>query len=183
MTTSFDHLSSLEFKLFSDHEEQVEEEITETMTEPNMEEYMMKTREDYGSGVARPKFDNDAKLEFKDVTQDQVMLRVFPIILTGATSRWLTNEQASSITTWEIIKGKFVSKYCPPSRTAKKMKEINNFQQEPDETLYHAWEQFKKFLLRCPQHYLTNMQEVILFYIGLDVPTRQILDSKGVVLK
>ncbi|GKB61800.1 NUDIX hydrolase 6-like protein, partial [Tanacetum coccineum] len=35
--------------------------------------------------------------------------------------------------------------------------------------------------MKCPQHYLTQMQEVILFYNGLDVPTRQILDSKGVV--
>nr|GEV65034.1 hypothetical protein [Tanacetum cinerariifolium]GEX90527.1 hypothetical protein [Tanacetum cinerariifolium] len=36
----------------------------------------------------------------------------------------------------------------------------------------------KELSLRCPQHYLTNMQEVISFYNGLDVPTRQILDSK-----
>ncbi|GKA80342.1 reverse transcriptase domain-containing protein [Tanacetum coccineum] len=36
--------------------------------------------------------------------------------------------------------------------------------------------------MMCPQHYLTEMQEVILFYNGLDVPTRQILDSRGVVL-
>ncbi|GJU47717.1 hypothetical protein Tco_1217272 [Tanacetum coccineum] len=35
--------------------------------------------------------------------------------------------------------------------------------------------------MKCPQHYLTEMQEVILFYNGLDVPTRQILDSRGVV--
>ncbi|GJY58337.1 hypothetical protein Tco_0458229 [Tanacetum coccineum] len=35
--------------------------------------------------------------------------------------------------------------------------------------------------MKCPQHYLTDMQEVILFYNGLDVPTRQILDSKGVI--
>ncbi|GJZ45050.1 putative reverse transcriptase domain-containing protein [Tanacetum coccineum] len=35
--------------------------------------------------------------------------------------------------------------------------------------------------MKCPQHYLTEMQEVILFYNGLDIPTRQILDSKGVV--
>ncbi|GKC83751.1 hypothetical protein Tco_1139468 [Tanacetum coccineum] len=35
--------------------------------------------------------------------------------------------------------------------------------------------------MKCPQHYLTDMQEVILFYNGLDVPTRQILDSKGAV--
>ncbi|GJV04183.1 hypothetical protein Tco_1337752 [Tanacetum coccineum] len=61
------------------------------------------------------------------------------------------------------------------------MEEINNFQQEPDETLYQAWERFKELLMKCPQHYLTEMQEVILFYNGLDVPTRQILDSRGAV--
>ncbi|GKC87589.1 DNA-directed DNA polymerase [Tanacetum coccineum] len=35
--------------------------------------------------------------------------------------------------------------------------------------------------MKCPQHYLTEMQEIILFYNGLDVPTRQILDSRSVV--
>nr|GEY45415.1 hypothetical protein [Tanacetum cinerariifolium] len=111
------------------------------------------------------------------------MLRVFPITLTGATSSWLRNEPDGSITTWEIVKGQFLSKYYPPSRTTKKMEEINNFQQESDETLYQAWERFKELLLRCPQRYLASMQGVILFYKGLDVPTRLILDSKGGVPK
>ncbi|GKB63766.1 hypothetical protein Tco_0919952 [Tanacetum coccineum] len=149
------------------------------MTEPTMEEYTRKTREDYGSGVARLKFDKDAKFELKDVTQDQIMLCVFHISLTGAASRWLRNKLVSSITTWKNLKGKFLSTYCLPSRTAKRMEEINNFQQEPDETLYQAWERFMELLLRCPQQYLTSMPEVILFYKRLDVPTRQILDSKG----
>ncbi|GJR76577.1 hypothetical protein Tco_0088942 [Tanacetum coccineum] len=35
--------------------------------------------------------------------------------------------------------------------------------------------------MKCPQHYLTEIQEVVLFYNGLDVPTRQILDSKGAI--
>ncbi|GKE47499.1 hypothetical protein Tco_1478757, partial [Tanacetum coccineum] len=51
----------------------------------------------------------------------------------------------------------------------------------PDETFYQAWERFKELLMKCPQYYLTEMQEVILFYNGLDVPTRQILDSRGAV--
>ncbi|GKA12225.1 retrovirus-related pol polyprotein from transposon TNT 1-94 [Tanacetum coccineum] len=59
------------------------------------------------------------------------------------------------------------------------MEEINNFQQKPDESLFRAWERFKELLMKCPQHYLTDMQEVILFYNGLDVPTRKILDSRG----
>ncbi|GJU87848.1 reverse transcriptase domain-containing protein [Tanacetum coccineum] len=116
-----------------------------------------------------------------NITVDQLMLRVFPISLTGAASRWLRNEPTGSIKTWEDLKTKFLNKYCPPGRTAKKMEEINNFQQEPDETLYQAWERFKELLMKCPQHYLTEMQEVILFYNGLDVPTRQILDSRGAV--
>ncbi|GJW60783.1 hypothetical protein Tco_0110118 [Tanacetum coccineum] len=35
--------------------------------------------------------------------------------------------------------------------------------------------------MKCPQHYLTNMQEVILFYNGLDIPTRHILNSRGAI--
>ncbi|GJV34513.1 pyruvate dehydrogenase (acetyl-transferring) kinase, mitochondrial [Tanacetum coccineum] len=109
------------------------------------------------------------------------MLRAFSMSLTGASSRWLRNKPSSSITTWEDLKTKFLSKYCPPARIAKKIEEINNFQLEPDETLYQAWERFKELLMKCPQHYLTEMQEVILFYNGLEVPTRQILDLKGAI--
>ncbi|GJY21555.1 hypothetical protein Tco_0394121 [Tanacetum coccineum] len=61
------------------------------------------------------------------------------------------------------------------------MKEINNFQQEPDENLYQACQRFKELLMKCPQHYLIKMQEVILFYNGLGIPTRQILDSRSAI--
>ncbi|GJX51329.1 retrovirus-related pol polyprotein from transposon TNT 1-94 [Tanacetum coccineum] len=93
------------------------------------------------------------------ITQDQIMLRAFPVSLTGVASRWLRNQPSGSITTWEVFKTKFLNKYCPPARTAKKIKEINNFQQEPDESLFHARERFKELLMKCPQHYLTDMQE------------------------
>ncbi|GJT04829.1 hypothetical protein Tco_0839291 [Tanacetum coccineum] len=62
-----------------------------------------------------------------NITIDQVMLRAFPMSLTGAVSRWLRNEPTGSITTWDGLKTKFLNKYCPPARTAKKMKEINKF--------------------------------------------------------
>ncbi|GJZ53108.1 retrovirus-related pol polyprotein from transposon TNT 1-94 [Tanacetum coccineum] len=111
-----------------------------------------------------------------NITQYQLMLRVFPISLTEAASHWLRNKPTSSIKTWEELKTKFLNKYCPHARTAKKMEEINNFQQEHDETFFQAYDRFKELLMKCPQHYLTEMQEVILFYNRLEVPTRQILD-------
>ncbi|GJY68872.1 hypothetical protein Tco_0471854 [Tanacetum coccineum] len=140
-----------------------------------MDQYMSKTRTDYGSGVVRPKIEEKDSFELKDqflkelqentfsgsdnegtnehiekfleiidlfhvpnITEVQLMLRVFLISLTGAASRWLRNEPTGLIKTWEDLKTKFLNKYCPPGRTAKKIEEINNFQQEPNETLYQA---------------------------------------------
>ncbi|GKA10692.1 hypothetical protein Tco_0690125, partial [Tanacetum coccineum] len=58
---SLDELRSPDFNLLSDNEYSREEE-EETMAE-TMEQYMSKTRTDYGSGVARPKIDNKDQFE------------------------------------------------------------------------------------------------------------------------
>ncbi|GJX70803.1 hypothetical protein Tco_0307974 [Tanacetum coccineum] len=155
-----------------------------------MEQYMSKTRGNYGSGVVRPKINDKTHFELKGKYLKElreILLAVQNMKTQMNTSkkslrfRWLRNEPSGSITNWESLKTKFLNKYCPPTRTAKKIEEIKNFQQEPDESLFRAWERFKELLMKCPQHYLTDMQEVILFYNGLDVPTKQILKSKGAI--
>ncbi|GJX95873.1 putative ribonuclease H-like domain-containing protein [Tanacetum coccineum] len=60
---SLDELRSPDFNLLSD-KEYSEEEEEEAMAE-TMEQYMSKTRTDYGSGVARPKIDNKDQFELK----------------------------------------------------------------------------------------------------------------------
>ncbi|GJR48215.1 reverse transcriptase domain-containing protein [Tanacetum coccineum] len=62
-TLSRDELRSPDFNLLSD-QEYSEEEEDEAMAE-TMEQYMSKTRTDYGSGVARPKIDNKDQFELK----------------------------------------------------------------------------------------------------------------------
>ncbi|GJR52316.1 hypothetical protein Tco_1402837 [Tanacetum coccineum] len=69
----------------------------------------------------------------------------------------------------------------PMSLTGAASHWLRNEPSESDESLFQAWERFKELLMKYPQHYLTDMHEVILFYNGLDVPTRQILDSKGAI--
>nr|GEV33422.1 hypothetical protein [Tanacetum cinerariifolium] len=64
-TTSLDCSSSPKFDLFFDPENHSEEEVTEAMGEPTMEKYMMKTPEDYGSGIVRPKINEKAHFELK----------------------------------------------------------------------------------------------------------------------
>ncbi|GJW45824.1 hypothetical protein Tco_0077470 [Tanacetum coccineum] len=121
-TLSLDELRSPDFNFFS-YQEYSEEEVAETMAE-TMEQYMSKTRADYGSGVARPKYEDKYNFELEgqflkelrtntfsgsdhedanehiekvhkivdpfhipNITMDQVMLRAFPMCLTGARCR------------------------------------------------------------------------------------------------
>ncbi|GJV79614.1 hypothetical protein Tco_1515484 [Tanacetum coccineum] len=108
-----------------------------------MEQYMSKTRADYGSRVARPKIEDKDNFELKgqflkelqtntfsgsdhedanehigkvleivdlfnipNITIYQVILRAFPMSLTGAASRWIRNKPSGLITTWEDLKTK-----------------------------------------------------------------------------
>ncbi|GJR17356.1 hypothetical protein Tco_0965883 [Tanacetum coccineum] len=164
-TLSLDESRSLMFDLFSDLEENSEEEVSETMGE-TMEEYMSKTQVNYGSGVTRPKIDDKDHFELKDQFLKELRDNTFSGSDHEDTNEHIEkvleiirNKPSGSIKTREDLKAKFLRKYCPLARTAKKMEEINNFQQEPDETLYQAWERFKELLMKFPQHYLTEMQE------------------------
>ncbi|GKC13248.1 ribonuclease H-like domain, reverse transcriptase, RNA-dependent DNA polymerase, partial [Tanacetum coccineum] len=73
---------------------QFEEEETKEMAK-TMEEYMTKTRDGYGSD-ANEHMEKVIEIvdlfHIPDITQDQIMLRAFPMSLTGAMIRWLRNE-------------------------------------------------------------------------------------------
>ncbi|GKE57056.1 hypothetical protein Tco_1496241 [Tanacetum coccineum] len=114
--------SSPELDLFSDIQEH---STTEIITE-TMEQYMSKTRGNYGSGVVRPKINDKTYFELKG----QYLKELHENTFSG-------------------------SEHEDANEHIKKVHEIIN--------LFHIPE------------------EVILFYIRLDVPTRQILDSKGAV--
>ncbi|GJR88521.1 hypothetical protein Tco_0212532 [Tanacetum coccineum] len=74
------------------------------------------------------------------VTHDAVMLRVFPITLTGAAKKWVDRISPGTVDSWDILKKAVIQRYCPTSKTAKQVEDIRNFKQEGDETLYQAWE-------------------------------------------
>ncbi|GKE80047.1 putative reverse transcriptase domain-containing protein [Tanacetum coccineum] len=133
-----------------------------------MEQYMSKTLADYGSGVARLKFEDKDNFELKGQFLKELRTNTF-----SGSDHEDANERIEKVLEivdlfhihnitidQEDLKTKFLRKYCPPAHTVKKMEEINNFQQELDENLYQAWERFKELLMKCPQHYLTEMQEL-----------------------
>ncbi|GJT64315.1 hypothetical protein Tco_1015795 [Tanacetum coccineum] len=115
------------------------------------------------------------------VSHDVVMLRIFPITLTGAAKRWVDRLPSGIVNSWDLLKKAFIQRYCPPLRTVKQLEEIHNVKQEGDETLYQAWEQYNDLLYKCPTHDINNHQKVNIFYNGLGAMNCQLLDSQGLI--
>ncbi|GJT76836.1 hypothetical protein Tco_1043561 [Tanacetum coccineum] len=118
-----------------------------------MEQYMRKTQADYGSGVARPKIKDKDNFELKGQFLKELRTNTFI-----GSDHEDANEHIEKVP-------KIVDLFHIPNITIDQVM-LRAFPmsltrtQEPDENLYQAWESFKGILMKCPQHYLTEMQEM-----------------------
>ncbi|GKE20839.1 hypothetical protein Tco_1432351, partial [Tanacetum coccineum] len=90
---------------------------------------------------------------FPGVTHDTVMLMVFPIILKGQALRWKKRLPAGMINTSDLL----------------------------EKVSSRNIERYIDLLYKCPQHDLNCQQKVHIFYTGLDISTRRMLDSRGFI--
>ncbi|GJY13832.1 integrase, catalytic region, zinc finger, CCHC-type containing protein [Tanacetum coccineum] len=111
------------------------------------------------------------------------MLMAFPFTLKGRARQWMKQLSTGSITTWDLFKNEFLSKYCPPSQIIKQINAIRNFEQESNEPLHLAWERFNDSLYNCPENKINKHEQLQIFYQGLDNETRRKVDFKGPIPK
>ncbi|XP_010247916.1 PREDICTED: uncharacterized protein LOC104590859 [Nelumbo nucifera] len=69
-----------------------------------------------------------------------------------------------------------LSKYFPPSKTAKMRNDITTFSQQDGESLYESWERYKELLRKVPHHGLLIWLQVQIFYNGLTEANKTIMD-------
>ena len=72
-----------------------------------------------------------------------------------------------------------MAKYFPPSKFARLRNEINCFQQKEGETLLEALGRYKELLRKCPQHGISEIQQVSIFYNGVKPSTRMLIDASA----
>nr|GEU65028.1 integrase, catalytic region, zinc finger, CCHC-type, peptidase aspartic, catalytic [Tanacetum cinerariifolium] len=84
-----------------------------------------------------------------------------------------------SITTWELFRKAFLNEYRPPLKIIKQIASIMNFKQEPNDPFHCSWERFIKSIFICPEHKLSEHEQLRIFYQGLDTKTRRKVDFKG----
>ena len=116
-------------------------------------------------------------IKYNGVTEEALRLRLFPLSLGDRAKHWLTSQPPDSITSWNDLVQKFLTKFFPPSKIAQLMQEINTFGQLEGENLVEAWDRFHELLRKCPHHRLTRWMQVHTFYNGLRNATRTVIDA------
>ena len=118
-------------------------------------------------------------IKYNGVTEEALRLRLFPLSLGDRAKHWLTSQPPDSITTWNDLVQKFLTKFFPPSKIAQLVQEINTFGQLEGENLAEAWDRFHELLRKCPHHRLTRWMQVHTFYNGLRNATRTMINASA----
>ena len=82
-----------------------------------------------------------------------------------------------SVDTWEELVEAYLGRFFPPSLTSERRREISVFQQGEDESLYVAWERFKRLLKRCPMHGIDLKTQMDIVYHALNDTSKGIIDA------
>ena len=124
-------------------------------------------------------------IKYNGLTEEALTLRLFPLSLGDRAKHWLTSQPLDSITSWNNLVQKFLTKFFPPVKIAQLVQEINTFRQLEGKNLAEAWERFHELLRRCPHHRLTRWMQVHTFYNGLRDATRTVIDAsaEGALMK
>ena len=110
------------------------------------------------------------------LTQDEIRLILFPFSLKDNAKTWYYSFAAGSIHTWDEMTTKFLKKFFPAHKTRQLRREILTFQQKDGALFFEAWEHFNELLLRCPHHNLSQDDQVLAFYEGLNDPNKSLVD-------
>ena len=91
-------------------------------------------------------------VKLNGVRPEVIKLHLFPFSLRDTVATWYESLPYGSVDTWEELVEAYLGRFFPPALTSERMREIIVFQQGEDESLYIAWERFKRLLKRCQMH-------------------------------
>ena len=70
-----------------------------------------------------------------------------------------------------------MSIFFPPALTFERREEIIVFKEREDESLYNAWERYKRLLKRWPMHGIDSTTEMDIFYHSMNYASNGIIDA------
>ena len=121
------------------------------------------------------RMENTVKLN--GVRPEVIKLHLFPFSLRDTTATWYESLPYGYVDTWEELVEAYLGRFFPPSLTSERRREIIVFQQGEDESLYVAWERFKRLLKRCLMHGIDLKTQMDIVYHALNDISKGIIDA------
>ena len=116
-------------------------------------------------------------MKLKDVRPDVIKLQLFPFSLRYVAATWFHSLPMGSMNTWEELVEAFMSRFFSPALTVERRGEIIMFKHGEDESLYIAWERFKRLLKRCPMLGIDLTTQMDIFYHVMNYTSKGIIDA------
>ena len=106
-----------------------------------------------------------------------IRLQLFPFSLRDVASNWFESLSIGSMTNSKELVEAYMSRFFPPALTFERRREIIVFKQGEDESLYNAWERYKRLLKRCPMHGIYLTTQIDIFYHSMNYALNCIIDA------
>ena len=121
------------------------------------------------------RMENTVKLN--GVRPKVIKLHLFPFSLRDIAATWYESLPYGSVDSWEELVEAYLGRFFPPSLTSERRREIIVSQQGEDESLYVAWERFKRLLKGCPMHGIDLKTQMDIVYHALNDTSKGIIDA------
>ncbi|KAL4279033.1 hypothetical protein GQ457_03G015030 [Hibiscus cannabinus] len=113
------------------------------------------------------------------VHADVLKLKLFPYSLRDRARGWLSGVPAGSLESWTNLCRSFLMSYNPPNMHTQLRNDIASFRQGDDESMYECCDRYKGLLRKCTNHGFQDWTQVVMFYNGVNAPTRMMLDASA----
>ena len=113
------------------------------------------------------------------VRPDVIELQLFQFSLRDVAATWFDSLLVGSVNTWKELVEAYMSRFFPLALIAERRGEIIVFEQGEDESLYVAWEKFKRLLKRCPMHRIDLTTHMDIFYHAMNYASKGIIDASN----
>ena len=115
-------------------------------------------------------------VKLNGVRPEVIKLQLFPFSLRDVITTWFESLPYGSVNNWEELVEAYMSRFFPPTLTSERRGEIIVFKQGDDESLYTAWERFKRLLKICPMHGIDLTTWMDIFYHSMNYTSKGIID-------
>ena len=107
-------------------------------------------------------------VKLNGVRPEVIKLQLFLFSLRDLAATWFYLLLVGSVNTWEELVEAYISRFCPQTLTTERRGEIIVFKQGEEESLYNAWERFKRLLKRCSMHGIDLTTQMDILYHAMN---------------